>query len=134
LKVADFGLSLPKYDSASEYVGSNSARSNESLRAKPLKGTSCKHSVALPVDSEARRTLDFTFSVFVTLCLYIRCPSLFIQGSDFNDRDCVIIFEDRYMAPELSTKFYGSEEIDRSVDVFSFAIIVQEVLLRFSPV
>jgi serine/threonine protein kinase len=80
LKVADFGLSLPKYDSASEYVGSNSARSNESIRAKPLKGTSY-----------------------------------------------------RYMAPELSTKAYGSEEIDKSVDVFSFAIIVQEMMEGSPP-
>lgn len=59
---------------------------------------------------------------------------LFIQVFDFNGRDCVIIFVDRYMAPELSAKSYGSEEIDKSVDVFSFAIIIQEVLLRFSPV
>lgn len=80
LKVADFGLSLPKYDSASEYVGSNSVRSTESLRAKPPKGASC-----------------------------------------------------RYMAPELYGKSYGTEEIDRSVDVFSFAIIVQEMMEGSRP-
>lgn len=51
LKVADFGLSLPKYDSASEYVGSNSVRSTESLRAKPPKGASCEYHVSLHIPS-----------------------------------------------------------------------------------
>lgn len=33
----------------------------------------------------------------------------------------------RYMAPELYANPFGGEEIDTSVDVFSFALIVQEV-------
>lgn len=75
LKVTDFGLSLPKYDSASENTGS--ARSvNDSVR-KPHKGSSC-----------------------------------------------------RYMAPEL---YRNDPDYDRSVDVFSFALIVQEMMEGSPP-
>ncbi|KAG0612243.1 hypothetical protein M758_6G012600 [Ceratodon purpureus] len=77
LKVADFGLSLPKYDSASEFSGSNSIRSSDSLRTRPPKGAS-----------------------------YL------------------------YMAPEVYGK---SEDIDKSVDVFSFALIVQEMMEGTQP-
>lgn len=64
--------------------------------------------------------------------LYIRCLSvLFVKVSDSIDLDYLVIFEGRYMAPELYGKSSGSDEIDRSVDVFSFAIIVQEVFVAF---
>ena len=61
LKVADFGLSLPKYNSASEYTGSNSIRSNDSLLTKPPKGSSCNYFI----------TVEFT--VLFLLGLILRC-------------------------------------------------------------
>lgn len=79
LKVANFRLSLPKYDSASENgsenVGSN--RSTDSLTTKLHKGSSC-----------------------------------------------------RYMAPEL---YRNDPDYDKSVDVFSFALIVQEMMEGSTP-
>lgn len=73
LKVANFRLSLPKYDSASENgsenVGSN--RSTDSLTTKLHKGSSCKLSITRFVEPKASRIRVISSSV--SGVLYLSC-------------------------------------------------------------
>lgn len=66
--------------------------------------------------------------MFQVLSVGLTLSRMFLMGFNHNIKIPVVIYEGRYMAPEL---YRNDPDYDKSVDVFSFALIVQEVCFSF---